>query len=49
MEKVEFFKQLLGEEKFDLLNCRMRNTWPKPDKKMLMIYFTQKIEELDAD
>ena len=49
MEKVEFFKQLLGEERFDLLNSRMRNTWPKPDKILLMIYYQERIKELDAD
>lgn len=41
MEKVEFFKTLLGEEAFDKLNARYRQMG-KPDKKMLMIYFTEK-------
>ncbi len=44
MEKVEFFKTLLGEEAFDKLNSRARITHPKPDKKLLMIYYKEKLE-----
>jgi len=45
LDKVEWFKSLLGEERFDLLNSRMRNM-EKPDKKLLTIYFNNKLEEL---
>lgn len=47
VDKVEFFRQRLGQEKFDQLNGRYRNTWPRPDRKLLTIYFTQKIKELN--
>lgn len=47
IEKVEFFKDLLGGEKFDHLNIRVRNTYPKPDKEMIKIYLKQKIKELE--
>ncbi len=48
MEKVEFFRQRLGQEKFDALNGRLRQTWPRPDKKLIEIYLRQKIKELEA-
>ena len=44
MEKVDFFKRLLGEEKFDMLNSRMRNTG-KIDKQAIELYLKAKIEE----
>ena len=47
LEKVEFFKNLLGQEKYDLLNSRMRQTWPKPDKKLLTLYYQNQIEEIN--
>ena len=47
MEKIEFFKNKLGETAFDLLNARARITYPKPDKKMLTIYFQQQLKLLD--
>jgi hypothetical protein len=47
MEKVEFFQNRLGETNFNLLNSRARITYPKPDKKMLTIYFQQQIKLLD--
>jgi len=34
LEKVEFFKARLGEERFDKLNSRMRQV-QKPDKELL--------------
>ena len=46
LEKVEFFKNRLGEEKFNQLNGRYKITWPKPDKALLTIYYNQKIREL---
>lgn len=46
LEFVEWFKAYLGELNFDLLNSRMRNTWPRPDKKMLLIYYQDKLKEL---
>ena len=39
MEKVEFFKNLLGDGKFDMLNARMRLSYPKPDKTALLIFY----------
>lgn len=45
VEKVEFFKSRLGE-KYDLLNARLRQIHPKPDKTLLYLYFTVKIKEL---
>ncbi len=48
LEKVWFFRVRLGKKGFDLLNSRYRITWPKPDKKMLGIYYRQKIKELEA-
>jgi len=46
VEKVEFFRQRLGDEKFIHLDSRRRNTWPRPDKRLLDIYFQQKLREL---
>jgi len=48
LEKVEFFLNRLGQVKFDLLNSRARITFPRPDKKMLTIYYQQQIKLLDA-
>jgi hypothetical protein len=47
LEKVEFFKARLGERHFDLLNSRMRKTHPKPDKKLLTLYYQNKIKEVE--
>lgn len=38
-EYTEWFRQHLGERAFDLLNSRIRITYPKPDKKLLTLYF----------
>ncbi len=46
IEKVEYFKNRLGQEKFDQLNGRYKITWPRPDKELLTIYYQQKIREL---
>lgn len=46
-EYTEWFKQHLGEMAFDLLASRMRITYPKPDKKMLALYYKEKIKELE--
>lgn len=43
LEKVEFFKARLGEERFDKLNSRMRQV-QKPDKELLTIYYKQRLE-----
>ncbi len=48
LEKVEFFRQRLGDESFIHLDSRRRNTWPKPDKKLLTLYFQQEIKELEC-
>ncbi len=47
IDKVDFFKARLGEERFDLLNSRMRQTFPRPDQKLLLMYYQQKIEEAE--
>ena len=47
LEKVEFFQNRLGQVKFDLLNSRARITFPRPDKKMLTIYYQQQIKKLE--
>ncbi len=46
LEHVEWFKQYIGEVEFDLLQSRMRQTRPKPDQNLLMIYYRQKCEEM---
>lgn len=43
--KVEFFTKLLGQEKLDLLNARVRNR-ERPDKSLLEIYYTERIKRL---
>lgn len=43
MEKVEWFKNYLGEEAFDLLNARLTG---KPDKAGLMLYYKEKLKGL---
>lgn len=48
LEKIEFFKTLLGEKEFELLNSRMRNIG-KPDREALGIYYREKIKELDKE
>ena len=46
LEYYEWFKNRLGEDGFNTLQGRVRITHPKPDKKLLTIYFKQKIKEL---
>jgi hypothetical protein len=46
MEKVEFFRSRLGQEKFDMLNSRARITFPRPDRKIIELYLKSKIAEL---
>ncbi len=48
MEKVEFFHQLLGQKRFDMLNSRARITWPRPDKKAIALYLREQIKKLEA-
>jgi hypothetical protein len=47
MEKIEFFQNRLGQVKFDLLNSRARITFPRPDKKMLTLYYQHEINKLE--
>ena len=47
LEKVEFFKQILGEEAFDLLNARARITYPKLDKEAIKLYLKEQIRKLE--
>ena len=42
-EKRAFFRKRLGDKEFDLLEGRMRITWPKPDKVLLAIYYQNKL------
>lgn len=44
---VEWFKAYIGEKEFDLLQARMRQTYPKPDQKLLALYYREKIKELE--
>lgn len=46
LEHVQWFEQHLGKENFELLQGRNRIVG-KPDKKMLTIYYQQKIKELE--
>ena len=46
LEKIEFFKQRLGEEGFALLTGRAYNTHPKPDKEAIRLYLQEKIAEI---
>ena len=46
-EKIDFFKQRLGEEGFDLLNGRKRMSYPKPDCKLIEIYLREKLREIE--
>ncbi len=48
LEHVEWFKTYIGEAEFDLLSGRMRQTHPKPDEKLLLIYYQNQIKELDS-
>ena len=43
LEHTEWFKARLGERAFDMLNCRMRKTHPKPDRKLIELYYRQKL------
>ena len=45
LEFVEWFKARLGDS-FELLEGRMRITYPRPDKELLTLYFKAKIKEL---
>jgi hypothetical protein len=47
LEKISFFQNLLGKEKFMHLNIRATSTHPKPDKAAIELYLKQKIQELD--
>jgi len=45
LEHVEWFKQRLGD-KFDLLQARARQVYPKPDKKLIELYLKEMIRKL---
>ena len=47
LEFVEWFKQRLGEEGFNLLLGRARITYPKPDKELIKLYLQERLRELD--
>jgi len=46
-EHTEWFKNHLGEEQFNLLANRMRNSHPKPDRKAIELYLKEKIKQLE--
>lgn len=46
LEKVEFFKQRLGEREFDLLQARARTPARFIDKAGITLYLKEKIKEL---
>jgi hypothetical protein len=45
IEKIEFFQNLLGQEKYDLLNAR-RRIRERPDKAALTLYYKILIERM---
>jgi len=47
-EKIEWVKQHLGEDEFNMLQSRLRNIYPKPDKKAIELYLKTKIKELET-
>lgn len=47
LEHTEWFKNRLGEDKFNMLMGRMRQTWPKPDRKLIEIYLKEQIKQLE--
>lgn len=49
LEHTEWFAKRLGEDKFNMLLGRMRNTWPHPDKKLIEIYLKEKLKEVNND
>ena len=48
-EYTEWMIAQLGEDKFNMLQARMRNTWPKPDRELIGIYLKEKIKEVDDE
>jgi len=46
LEKENFIIKHLGQEKYDLLKARARQTYPKPDKKLLTLYYQKKLLEV---
>lgn len=45
-EYTEWMIDYLGEQTFDLLKARTRQVYPRPDKKLLTLYYQEKIKEL---
>ena len=48
IEHVRWFKAHLGEKEFAMLEGRNR-VMEKPDKKLLTIYYTAKIKQLEVE
>ena len=46
LEHVEWFKQKLGEQAFDLLNARARTLARYLDKELIRLYLQEKIKEV---
>jgi len=49
MEKVEWIKQRLGEDKYNNLLARMRIYYPKPDQKAITLYLKERIKQLRCE
>ena len=47
LDKVRFFMLLLGQERFDLLECRAGQIY-KPDIEAITLYLKHKIRELEG-
>ena len=45
LEKVQFFQERLGDG-FDLLTARASQTYPRPDREALGLYFKAKLREV---
>ena len=48
LEKDEFFRELLGQERFNKLNERAERLFPKVDKEALIEFYKEKLKELDS-
>jgi hypothetical protein len=47
MEKIEFFKKKIGEDRFIQLNIRAMQTHPKPDQEAIKIWLKQEIKKIE--
>lgn len=47
VEKVEWWRKRLGQEAFDMLEGRKRQTWPKPDKQAITLYYREMLKGME--